>query len=633
MRIKQLFIIIFISFFLCDSALAEGNKFDRGASSAETIVQIRDAQTIQSVIDSCPVAIGSLKEGFSNPYVVNVPPGHFKETYSLVRNAANAASDKRNVEVIFENNPESKFIVNQWESCDEIGDWTGGSSVALSLDTAGQSEGIARFKVERSGGKAVLQVEGNFDFRGYNGFLFDYSVAKGDMGALYVKLFNGTDYTYKNLGFPLELDGPAYYNFSDSLGSISVADLSNITKVVFTASVGSSGNAKFYIDNIRLVRTTPHRTAILRFDDSTSGHWSRGIKRLDEIGFKGNFGIIVGTLGNETRLTLDNCRDMANNGHVLVNHSYDGVSFVGLGLTETYQKYAMGARWMEENGFLRGRKYMFGAGGSSSLFLQDVLDKDGAISAYLEVPSDRMSIGTSFAITSDLQQFVDQDYGGIAQLITHLISSDNEANFVTFLEWIETHFSKVMTFPEVMEKMPKEYQPKEGELSILDSGFKDTLAANFKLKSYFGKSLILDPGGSARNIYPVEIFRPFHRVNLVNTADANEVITFEPTFTAACTHDGSANATALTDSGESWVSGQLVGKLLTNTTDSSNGTITDNNATRITAALANGTDNDFDIGDNCTITPAGCNEAIGQNERGIFVYDGAGGWLKVYVGS
>ncbi len=76
-----------------------------------------------------------------------------------------------------------------------------------------------------------------------------------------------------------------------------------------------------------------------------------------------------------------------------------------------------------------------------------------------------------------------------------------------------------------------------------------------------------------------------------------------------------------------------MGKLLTNTTDGSNGTIADNNATRITALLVNGTDNDWDIGDNYTIAPAGLNEAVDRNERGTFVYDGAGGWLKVYVGS
>jgi len=67
----------------------------------------------------------------------------------------------------------------------------------------------------------------------------------------------------------------------------------------------------------------------------------------------------------------------------------------------------------------------------------------------------------------------------------------------------------------------------------------------------------------------------------------------------AGTHDGGDNeATVMTDSGESWPTNSLIGATITNTTDSSSGTITANTGTTITvASLSGGTDNDWDTGD------------------------------------
>lgn len=43
--------------------------------------------------------------------------------------------------------------------------------------------------------------------------------------------------------------------------------------------------------------------------------------------------------------------------------------------------------------------------------------------------------------------------------------------------------------------------------------------------------------------------------------------------------------------------------------------------------------NTADAAETITFDSSGVNQAIAQNERAIFVYDGAGGWIKVYVGS
>ena len=62
-------------------------------------------------------------------------------------------------------------------------------------------------------------------------------------------------------------------------------------------------------------------------------------------------------------------------------------------------------------------------------------------------------------------------------------------------------------------------------------------------------------------------------------------------------HDGANDASVLTDSGESWTTDEWVGYIIKNTTDGSQGVITANTATTITATLEGGTDDDWDTGD------------------------------------
>jgi hypothetical protein len=94
---------------------------------------------------------------------------------------------------------------------------------------------------------------------------------------------------------------------------------------------------------------------------------------------------------------------------------------------------------------------------------------------------------------------------------------------------------------------------------------------------------------------------------LVNIKDFNGnneedvAVYLEATYLDSGSHTGSNNAAVLTDSGQSWTTSEFVGRKVVNTTDGSAGTITANTATTITATLANGTDNDWDTGDNYII--------------------------------
>jgi hypothetical protein len=62
-------------------------------------------------------------------------------------------------------------------------------------------------------------------------------------------------------------------------------------------------------------------------------------------------------------------------------------------------------------------------------------------------------------------------------------------------------------------------------------------------------------------------------------------------------HTGSDDASVLTDSGQSWTPDEHIGKTVFNFTDGSEGLITDNDATTITATLSGGTGDDWDTDD------------------------------------
>ena len=89
---------------------------------------------------------------------------------------------------------------------------------------------------------------------------------------------------------------------------------------------------------------------------------------------------------------------------------------------------------------------------------------------------------------------------------------------------------------------------------------------------------------------------------IIKDNDSNITNYFFVKASKSGTHDGANNASVLTDSTASWTTNAFIGAKLTNTTDGSNGIITANTATTITATLAGGTDNDWDTSDAYVIT-------------------------------
>lgn len=93
-------------------------------------------------------------------------------------------------------------------------------------------------------------------------------------------------------------------------------------------------------------------------------------------------------------------------------------------------------------------------------------------------------------------------------------------------------------------------------------------------------------------------------------------------------HDGANSATRLQDLSSHWEEGELEivtgGLTLTNSTDSSSGSVTANSHTVVWAALSGGTDNDWDAGDSYSV---GCTAAPTTSTTDILIKN----WLGVEI--
>lgn len=591
---------------------------------------VQDGQTIQAVIDLCPVATGSLKSGFTNPRVIYVPPGHETEFYSLVRNAADAASNKRNVKVIFENNPEGMFQLQMLNDCESLTGITYYQGTG-SLDSTHKFEGDYCVKLTHTAGSsAIITWTKNMDLSAYQGVLVSLELDSVEFTSLRYYVVDSTGkYAYANLIFTGlgRLRDTVYIPFQKTSAS-DYPDMSNITSMKFTFdSAVTASNKIVYIDSIQAVRTVPANIAVIRFDDNHNEHWDY-IADIDNRGWKGCFAVIGNNIDIGSNLTTGQIKSLSANGHSIINHSMTHPALNTLNNTNAFYEVMAFYRWLIMQGIRNGFPLFDGPGGSLHLKAIQAIKLQGGMSLHNNqnaFPSSFIQPAAPTFPTTDLASFCATKRGGIIQIVIHDIPSADRAAYQTMLDYVEANFSYVISIDEIPKRFPDNWPAKVQPSFSLYGCIKEiTLSAGTTINAWDATTFKIDPGGAARNCVPVNIFASGHEVNIVNTADAAETLTFDPLFTSSGAHDGAANAAILTDSGEAWVVSQLVGKTINNTTDGSSGVITANNATTVTATLAGGTDNDWDVSDAYTITPVGLNQAIAQNQRATFVYNGSG---------
>ncbi len=487
-----------------------------------TIKYVKDSETIQNVIDSIT------DSSITKPYVVRVPPGtHFKESYSTV--------GKPYIKVIYEDNPDDKFQIVPWDRCESLTGWTiSGTGWSLAIDSTHKTEGDNCFYIHSNAGGAsyadIIKTGLNLDWRGYNGILFDFEVNTAEITYITPIVYIGTP----NLNFQFDMFVPAGTQkgknvFMPFIFDADTTTLNGITEVRMRLSLKAAytGTVDAYIDNIRLIRTTPCKTAILRYDDGLVTQWNN-INYIEKRGWKGNFGVYSSPIDyNAAFMTTDQLKKLHSNGHEIINHSSSHVNFsVTVDKPTAYSEIINCKNWLQKNGFVRSLYIFIDPYTHSNEYAMNCLQENGMISAYNKwgrYPSFIYSVSdTAFTIPT----IYGDDIGGIHQFLIHTIT--NTTNYETFLAWVEANYSKVITLKEALDMYPDDF-----ELSIISSiipgGNLTTMtgAETFTIKD--GSIFIKDPGGAARTFNPSGTFPPFYQVTVINTADAAEPITFDST--------------------------------------------------------------------------------------------------------
>ena len=608
-------------------------------------ITVNDQQTIQQVIDGIPVMAGSLASGITNHYIVNVPPGHEKEYYSLVRDASDAASDKRNVKVIFEDNPEGKYKITAWNDCNKIGwdpgCWNNlGSGGTVSVENVPDSD-QERLKIayDGSGTNAGAQLrlysgDTYTDLREYQGLLVTIEWEPRKITNLVLKLF---DINMHSIGDSSVLQTQASRTLREtsSKETFFVAlhpealdaqdcDISKIGSMRVEFSCNAIAG-DMYLYEIQLVRTTQTKRLIIDFHDSRLEHYTHAINELEQKGWKGNFATIAGSVdeGGAANLNTLQAEELNTKGHLLYSHGVNGDSLHDKTYSETSYAYHASNNWLLMHGLRRGFGLFGFAGYIGNVFLKELMKRAGAFPVWGNNPPYVMLDTTPPGYTALTHQ-EGFHHGGNVYISMHDFPA--AADLRTVFDYIEQHFSEVILLTDVIKQLPDDWPIKfEPNYSYVDPMITKTLSADYSIRPWEGGTFSLDPGGANRNIVPIGLNSPYapgHKITLINIADAAETLTFDPLFTSSGTSDNTSDL--LTFSTGAWIAGQLVGRTVNNTTDSSTGVITANTSTTVTAILSGGANNSWTASDSFTITPIGSDQDITQGNSSTFIYDGEG---------
>jgi len=594
---------------------------------------VQASQTIQEVIDRCPVAAGSLRTGFTNPVIVKVPTGHETEFYSLVRNASDVATDKRNVNVIFEDNPEGKFQIDFLD--DFMEGWTfeyGAVGEFVKSDYLGYNKCL---HVYGDGSNTRLLAKKSFDsdldWSMYQGILVDICFPRPQRftDAFRCHIHSGgVNRILPNIEFHRIGATPLRFTtfMSFARGSDYPAhDWSSVEWIRFDAYLDALDSpADFYLSNLRLVKTSQTPIAVIRIDDGFL-HAADTAPKIIERGWGASVSSDKGHLvrtGGLGYMTLPEIRGLQDHGFEFVNETREHLQFNATDKIQTLYQYKSQQQFMRQYGLAQASNILLNPFHNTNRWLMDKIKQDGGIQFSGEgiFPSCLVYVSSAFT-TERIEYFLRGTNGGVATLMLHFLGSLEEGVFDAFLDFIETHFSHVILATDLLKKYPENvYKYRVPEIDY-DYARVESIAESILVYNMDGGTLKITATEAALTLTPV--FEWETRELKVINAGTNS-FTFDPTFTAAGAHDGAAEADALTHSLGGWTVGQLVGRTVNNTADSSSGVITDNTETTVSAILSGGTNNYWSIGDNYTITPAGLNQAVGQDQRATFVYDGEG---------
>ncbi|HFD32259.1 MAG TPA: hypothetical protein ENJ28_06070 [Gammaproteobacteria bacterium] len=422
---------------------------------------VGDNQTIQEVIDECPINREDIENdrSGSNTCIVQVPSNHKKEFYSLVRNSQGDFVDHRNVNVIFQDNPQGKFKYDLFEDCNDTSGWKAGTGSTISINegkchltaTEDQQVVFARFVFDQP-----------IDLHQYQGVMIDLEYVKGQVlpQIQFIDSSGKSEHRYDALHLPKGQRTIDRVFFGLPLhGNINYSNIKEIRIRGLRAS-SYSGSLNLDFDNIYFVSTFYCNVASIRFDDDHIAQYLY-INHLEKRGWKSAFVVYTNAINGPNKISLNQLQELYEKGHNIINHGEAHADPRKCDYEATYEDFWNGRNWLYEHGFSKYLNMYAHPFVASNMYLRELLLETHTMSIDPQLfgfPIVKVGLtNPDFNIPEDAQKRIKSHFGGIYQFVFHRI--ENEDNFEKALEFIEENFSYIITPQEILEHLPNDIYP------------------------------------------------------------------------------------------------------------------------------------------------------------------------------
>ncbi len=271
-----------------------------------------------------------------------------------------------------------------------------------------------------------------------------------------------------------KLGGLSRASFESVFGAVN-AEWANVTKVRIRvqSTVGTTVNVTF--DDFRMVRTRFAGKVTLRFDDNHESDCTESRPRMDEYGFRGVSSVIISSVGSDGRNSLAQLEHLQERGWDIVSHCINHTNLTTLTPPEVEKQLWNSQRWLTENGFYKGSRFIVPPFGGTNPAVQEQIKKyfvaccyrAHAYNAIPPVATDLTSIEGVVAATplATVQGWIDQakENQGWAIIIFHDISG-MLVLFQDIIDYIEANGLEVVTFSDVFDDML--FSPGPSELFV-----------------------------------------------------------------------------------------------------------------------------------------------------------------------
>ena len=345
---------------------------------------------------------------FANNFEGGVADGNILMRYAMDDNGANTTIvGYKNVSL-----PKSPSMSMSFEDSSYWDQWA--VRCTLSYDTVNHSNDVTQaLKLTKDVDGTYFQAGENQspvkDLSSYDYFLFKFYIYEGSGASAWntvqtIQLFLrdsndiANQYVIWNSAGKVAVES-GWHTVSMPLCSqlSGAASLGNIARMTVYLTCQNTSRAVVSLDKLQFFTETEPAIAMIRFDDDWAAQWTLATY-LEQHGMRGSFGCIGSLVDTSGFLTLSQLHDLHNNGHLIVNHSWDSNTTANLTVSQFVQNVRTNAAWLTANGFGDGARILIMPGGYSSAAVEDALSSDIDLFWYITDEADYIRLGTYYNI-------------------------------------------------------------------------------------------------------------------------------------------------------------------------------------------------------------------------------------------